>query len=263
MAPRWRSLEEQTKFASRRVSDYPVFTATDFEKQNEQIKKEGSPSPAHPEEERSDVSKNRPDPSTKLRMLGSRTGNIIGQFLNTYILIETDENLIMIDQHAAHERILYEKFLKNFEKKDGTRLLFSEILNLPEHQIKIVLNEKDFFLNQGIEIDQISNNEIAIKTSPPKIQSQSLKELVLEIIAFIEENEHLETETFRKKLNEHMHSQMACKMAVKAGDKLTQEMMQQIIDNLQKTDNRFICAHGRPTTWSLSKYQIEKNFRRK
>ena len=188
---------------------------------------------------------------------------IIGQLFNTYILIENKNGFLMIDQHAAHERILYEKFLKNFEKKEGTRLLFPELITLQPTQLKTILKEKDFFSSQGIEIEQFGENQLAIKTSPPKIQNQSLKELIFEAIEFIEENEQLEVEVFRKKLNEHMHTQMACKLAIKAGDLLTQTQMHQIIDDLQKTDNRFICAHGRPSTWSLSKYEIEKNFKRK
>lgn len=191
------------------------------------------------------------------------TFKIIGQFLKTYILIENNNELVIIDQHAAHERILYEKFSQKFEKKEGTFLMFPQILTLNENQINLLLKEKELFSNQGIEIDPIGKNQIAIKTSPPKIQNHDLQDLVLETINFIEENEQLDSDEFRKRLNEHMHSHMACKMAVKAGDVLDITQMQQIILDLQKTKNRFICAHGRPTTWSLDKNQVEKNFRRK
>jgi DNA mismatch repair protein MutL len=188
---------------------------------------------------------------------------IIGQLLNTYIIIENDDGLLIIDQHAAHERILYEKFLKKFEKKDGTRLLFPEILHLNEHNQKIVLNEKEFLQNQGIEVEKIGDDQIAIKTSPPKVQNSDLKEIILELIEFVQENEELEKELFRKKLNEHVHSHLACKMAIKAGDKLSTEMMQNIVDQLNEVPNRFICVHGRPTTWKIDKLELEKKFRRK
>ena len=188
---------------------------------------------------------------------------IIGQFLKTYIVIENHEGLLIIDQHAAHERILYEKFLKNFEHKDGTRLLFPEVVTVTPAQLQLVLREQDFFADQGIELEQFGDNQIAIKTSPPKIQSNSLKEIVLEAIAFIEENEQLDREEFRKKLNEHTHSHMACKMAVKAGNELTQEMMHNIVNDLMSVDNRFICVHGRPTTWTIRQEELEKKFRRR
>jgi DNA mismatch repair protein MutL len=125
------------------------------------------------------------------------------------------------------------------------------------------MKEKTFFFHQGIELAQIGQNQIAIKTSPPQIQNKDLTDIVLQALNFIEENEQLEEELFRKKLNEHVHSHMACKMAVKAGDELSQLMLQKIVLDLQKTQNRFICVHGRPTTWTISKEELEKNFRRR
>jgi len=190
-------------------------------------------------------------------------GKIIGQLLNTYIVVENKSGLVLIDQHAAHERILYEKYLKIFEHKDGTRLIFPEIIKLGEHKLKLVLQEKDFLNQQGIEVEQIGVEELAIKTSPPKLQAQSLRDLIFEMIEFIESNDMLEQEVFRKKLNEHVHSHMACKMAVRAGDKLSHEMMSNIITDLCSVDNRFICVHGRPTTWSMSVAELEKTFRRR
>lgn len=188
---------------------------------------------------------------------------VIGQLFKTYILIENNDNFVIIDQHAAHERIIYENLLKNFEYKHGTRLLFPEILTLTEVQITSLLECKDFFSEQGIDFDAIGKNDITIKTSPPKISKTSLKELFMQAIEFIQENEKLDKEIFRKKLNEHMHSQIACKSAVKAGYELTLAQMQQLIDDLNKCENRIICVHGRPTTWIISKFEVEKNFKRK
>lgn len=188
---------------------------------------------------------------------------IIGQLLDTYIIIENNDGLLMVDQHAAHERILYEKYLKNFEQKDGVRLLFPEIVRLSPVQLQVILKEKKFFARQGIELEQIGESEIAIKSSPPKLHGGSLREIILQAVEFIEENEHLDTEVFRKKLNEHVHGHMACKMAIKAGDKLSELQMRNVLDELMQVDNRFICVHGRPTMWSVSKLEIEKKFRRR
>ena len=205
------------------------------------------------------------NPDTKKQAFGN--ANIIGQVFNTYLILEsiseTGSELILIDQHAAHERVLYEEFLKNFEKKDGIALMFPDLVTLTSHQIDAIMREKDFFFDQGISFDLMGNNTIAIKSAPPKIHQQSLKELLLEAVCFIQEHEALERELFRKKLNEHVHSHMACKAAVKAGDVLTMQQMQQLVIDLEKTEKRFICVHGRPTTWSISKDLIEKNFRRK
>ncbi|MFH1643700.1 MAG: DNA mismatch repair endonuclease MutL [bacterium] len=204
-----------------------------------------------------------PEQNKQIKETTQAQNKIIGQLFQTYILIEGKDEFIIIDQHAAHERILYEGFLKNFEKKDGTRLIFPEIINLKENHLKYVLQTKDFLSNQGIEIEQFGQNQIAIKSSPPKIQNHDLKEYILDICDFIDENETLDSEIFRKKLNEHMHSHLACKMAIKAGNILSQEEMQKLTNDLQKTKNRLICVHGRPTTWIISKYQVERNFKRK
>jgi DNA mismatch repair protein MutL len=193
----------------------------------------------------------------------TQTYKIIGQLFKTYILIENENNFVIIDQHAAHERVIYENLLKNFELKHGTKLLFREFLTLAESQIKSLLECKYFFSDQGIEFEVIGKNDIIIKTSPPKISKTSLKELFMQAIEFIQENEKLDQELFRKKLNEHMHSQIACKSAVKAGDELTIAQMQQLIDDLNKCENRIICVHGRPTTWIISKFDVEKNFKRR
>ncbi|HBS48276.1 TPA: DNA mismatch repair endonuclease MutL [Candidatus Dependentiae bacterium] len=188
---------------------------------------------------------------------------IIGQLLDTYILLQQDENLVIVDQHAAHERILYEQFSKYFDLKDGIRLLFPEVISLSELQLELILKEANFLLEQGIEIEQIGKNQIAIKSAPPKVQSQSLKELILEIVSFIEENENLEKDLFYKKLNERVKSQMACKAAIKAGDKLSFEEMRNLLSQLQICPNRIICVHGRPTTWVINKNELEKNFKRR
>jgi DNA mismatch repair protein MutL len=187
---------------------------------------------------------------------------IIGQLLKTYILIENQKGLLIIDQHAAHERILYEKYLKNFEQKDGIQLLFPEIIQLKYYEIDLILKEKAFFLRQGFEIEQCGKSEIAVKTAPPKLQHSSIKELVFEAISFLEENDNLDEEAFRKKLNEHVHSHMACKMAIKAGDELDHTMMQNIVQELMEVNNRFICVHGRPTMWTVEQGELEKKFRR-
>jgi DNA mismatch repair protein MutL len=126
-----------------------------------------------------------------------------------------------------------------------------------------LLECKDFFSDQGIDFEVIGKNDINIKTSPPKISKTSLKELFMQAIEFIQENEKLDQEIFRKKLNEHMHSQIACKSAVKAGDELSIAQMQQLIDDLNKCENRIICVHGRPTTWVVNKFEVEKNFKRR
>jgi DNA mismatch repair ATPase MutL len=194
---------------------------------------------------------------------GSRSFKIIGQFLTTYIIAQSETNLIIIDQHAAHERIIYDNITKNFETKSGIKLMFPEIINLNNLELEQIKLAQEFLANQGINIEVFGKSQLAIKSSPAGIQNQSLKELIFEILEFIREFENLDQELFRKKLNDKIHAQIACKSAVKAGDILTETQMQEIVNNLYKTENLLTCPHGRPTTWILNKDFIEKQFKRK
>lgn len=187
---------------------------------------------------------------------------IIGQYLRTYIITQSEDNLILIDQHAAHERIIYDELTQNFENKSGIRLMFPEIINLNDQDLENIKFALPFLANQGIEIESFGKNQIAIKSSPPKIQNQSLQELIFEILESIKEFSNLDEELFRKKLNDRIHAQISCKAAVKAGDSLSFEQMENIVKKLQDTTNPLLCPHGRPTTWILNKYLIEKNFKR-
>ena len=124
------------------------------------------------------------------------------------------------------------------------------------------MNHQEFFSFQGIEIEAMGENKIAIKTAPPKLHNHNLSEFIKEVAAFALEHEQLEDSVFKKKLTEHVHSHMACKAAVKAGDTLTQAEMHDLARQLSTCNNRMICVHGRPTTWTIQKNELEKRFKR-
>lgn len=187
---------------------------------------------------------------------------ICGQLFATYILIEQDNELIMVDQHAAHERILYHQFANNFENKQGTQLLFPQTVTLTEQAITNVLAHEDFFKSQGITLHQSGPTQVAVTSSPPKLQND-LSELIRDAAEFIGEHKVLDSEQFSRQLNEHVHSHMSCKAAVKAGDVLDEQMMHSLVEQLMQTPNKFMCVHGRPTMWAVSKAEIEKRFRRR
>ena len=188
--------------------------------------------------------------------------NIIGQLFNTYIVLENPDECIMIDQHAAHERVLYEQWKSNFEGLAGISLLFPEMVTIPAHQIELVMQAQDIFAQVGITLEQFGKQELIIKTSPPKINGVDLGNTIKEAAVFLEEHETLNPDDLRKKLYEHVHSHMACKAAVRAGDTLTPAMIKQLIDDLLTVENRFQCVHGRPTMWVIAKHEFEKKFRR-
>lgn len=188
---------------------------------------------------------------------------IIGQLLNTYILIENSDGLTIIDQHAAHERILYERFKNNFFKQEGTALMFPEVIALSSNHKKLLLSYSELLNSFGFDIEDFGDDVVAIKSSPPILKNNSLNSILLEIISLIEECGEMINEQARKLFFEKVHAMMSCKAAVKAGDVLNIDQMKQLIEDLSKCENRLICVHGRPTIWSISKNQLEKTFQRK
>lgn len=199
---------------------------------------------------------------------GSKDSNdsdfhIIGQLHKTYILIEEKDSLFIVDQHAAHERILYEQFSTRFQDVATIALLFPPVIALSEHEMKLLMAHQELFTRNHIALEQLGVNQIVITAVPVHLKEINLEELIHQAIGWIEENQKLEPELFYKKVNEKLHAQMACKAAVKAGDVLTQSQMQKLLTDLQQVNNRFTCPHGRPTGWNITLYEIEKKFKRK
>ncbi len=187
---------------------------------------------------------------------------LIGQYKKTYLLLEKKEGLFLIDQHAAHERILYELFTQRFADVPTINLLFPCIVTLSQEEIRLIEPHLNIFQRNGITIELFGNNQLIIQATPVHIKDISLGDLVRQVIGWITEHNHLEEQQFVKTIHEKMHTQIACKAAVKAGDTLTSEQMYQLLEDLYKTANRFTCPHGRPTGWLLDNHEIEKKFKR-
>lgn len=203
------------------------------------------------------------EPNTNLPATESTPYTLIGQCNKTYLLLEQEDGLFLIDQHAAHERILYEEFSKRFESIATVQLLFPQIISLSPTDIECLLPHLNFFQINGIILDQFSETELVIHSVPVHMKDQSIQDLVHQLIGWITEHAHVDENAFKKTIHEKLRAQMACKAAVKAGDILTREHMEQLISTLHQTDNRLTCPHGRPTGWLLSLYEIEKKFKRK
>jgi len=184
---------------------------------------------------------------------------IIGQFKKTYILLEQDDALLMVDQHAAHERILFELFSTRFTEVATIRLLFPHVITLTHADIELIGEHLSLLQAYGIEAERFGPTQLVINATPVHLKDASLDELIRNIVEWLQEGESPVLETVSYKLC----AQMACKAAVKAGDVLPQEQMHQLLNDLYAIDNRFTCPHGRPTCWTLSLDEIEKKFKRK
>jgi len=199
---------------------------------------------------------------------------LIGQYNTTYLLVEKEEGLFLVDQHAAHERILYELFSSNFNNVATIQLMFPQIITLSPYDINLITPHLDIFTTNGIIIEQCASDQLIVQSLPVHLKDQSLTDIVRETISWITDptslyelrragDIHENEQDLKKLLNNKLQAQMACKAAVKAGDTLTQEKMEQLLRDLEKTANRFSCPHGRPTGWLLSLNEIEKKFKRR
>lgn len=193
---------------------------------------------------------------------------LIGQLFETYWLIEFEDKFYMMDQHAAHEKILYEKLMKNFkEKKYGTQMILPPVvlsLNMREEQ---VLKECfDIFAGLGYEIEEFGGREYKVTGLPSGLPTAvDCRRLLIDIIDSIaEENAdklHANTLHTPELITEKVAS-MSCKAAVKGNNKLSYKEAEELMQELMQAENPYNCPHGRPTLIMMTKYEIEKKFKR-
>lgn len=192
-----------------------------------------------------------------------RTYHIVGHYKKTYILLEQPEGLFVVDQHAAHERILYELFLSKCADIATVSLLFPHIITLNTQELGVLEPYLPLFKKYGITMELFGFNQLAVLATPLHLKDQNLEDLVRQTIGWIVDYKTLEREYLEAAVTKKMLAQMACKAAIKAGDTLTQKHMEQLLDDLQTTPNHLTCPHGRPTGWLLDIHEIEKKFKRK
>lgn len=185
---------------------------------------------------------------------------IIGQFRKTYILAEYLDTLYLIDQHVAHEKILFEKYVKDIENNEIVvqRLLIPCIIDLSLDDFECYKENIHVFADSGFVIEEFGGNTIALKEVPYFLGKLDAKNFLLSII------DNLKNLGSGKTVDVKVHkiATMACKAAVKANDYLTQIEMEKLISDLRYLDNPFNCPHGRPIIIKFTEYELEKRFRR-
>ena len=185
-----------------------------------------------------------------------------GTVFSTYLIIEMNNEMYMIDQHAAHERIMYEKVKKNYyseEKNDSQILLLPDIINL-SHKEKAVIQENiQMFEKAGFTIEEFGESTVRLIGVPAGLADLDTKELFLDILDAV----NTVAITAIQEKEDKFLATIACKSAVKAGQTLNVSEVKELLDNLLKLPNPFTCPHGRPTTIKMSKYDIERRFHRK
>ena len=186
----------------------------------------------------------------------------IGIAFDTYIILQIEKELYILDQHAAHERIMYEKVKKNYysnEEKDSQLMLLPDIITLTHKEMNIARDNMDKFRKAGFVLEEFGDNTIKLTGVPNICLDLDTKELFLETLDEI----NTVARTAKQEIEERFIATIACKAAVKANMALTEEEVTSLLDQLLKLPNPFTCPHGRPTAIKLSKTDIEKKFARR
>ena len=186
----------------------------------------------------------------------------IGIAFKTYIILEMNDEMYILDQHAAHERIMYEKVKKNLysdTNKDSQMLLLPDVITLTHKEMNIAKDNIKMFEQAGFTLEEFGENTIKLTGVPTVCIDLDTKELFLETLDEI----NTVARTAKQEKEEKFIATVACKAAVKANMALTTEEVESLLDKLLALPNPFTCPHGRPTAIKMTKYDIERKFARK
>lgn len=185
---------------------------------------------------------------------------IIGQLFETYWLVEFDNQLYIIDQHAAHEKVLYERTMRSLEKKEYTsQVIYPPILlTLNMQEEELLKKYMKYFEKLGFVLEHFGGKEYSVTSIPANLFGLNGKDLMLELLDSLSEFHGRETPQM---ITEKVAS-MSCKAAVKGNQKLSRQEIESLISELLTLENPYHCPHGRPTIISMSKYELEKKFKR-
>jgi DNA mismatch repair protein MutL len=183
---------------------------------------------------------------------------VIGVVLNTYILIEADDSLVLIDQHAAHERLQYEKFMAQLESGRGSQQLLTPlILRLSAREIALIMDNLEPLREAGYDVEPFGETDIQVRAVPFILGKADLKPAFMDTVNALNRVRSATVELRRAEV-----MQMACKSAVKGGDPLSRDEIEALIRQMLETGAPPTCPHGRPVMKSLSRRELEKMFKR-
>lgn len=185
---------------------------------------------------------------------------LIGQVFKTYWMIEYDEKMYIVDQHAAHEKVMFERLMKQMSQKQviSQQLLPAKVLHLDSVEHTTVMNHLSLFEQTGFDIEDFGDDSIVVRAMPDDIMGVDPQLLFDELLnALTEDIGTIHIDFFVEKL-----SGMACKAAIKGNSEITTMEADALIDEMLQLDNPYNCPHGRPTMISLTKTEIERKFKR-
>lgn len=181
--------------------------------------------------------------------------------LNTYIIAQDEKGLLFIDQHAAHERILFERYMNRTKEFLGSQtLLIPETVNLNYAQFKAISDRLPIFSDLGFEIETFGGQTIILRSVPLTLVNLNYQQIIVDLI-----DQFINFETFKDpaEIKEAFITTMACRTAIKAGDSLNHLEMEALVKDLFKCENSYTCPHGRPTVFRISHEELAKKFLRR
>lgn len=185
---------------------------------------------------------------------------IVGQVFGTYWIMEFEKNMYIVDQHAAHEKVLFEKFMRRYgERRIATQYISPPVVFSVTMQEENVLRENmEYFKDFGFELESFGGDEYSVSGIPADFAEADPKGLLLEILdSLVQDSRKSTPESIRDRI-----ATMSCKAAVKGGGRLSFAEAQALLGQLMELDNPYNCPHGRPTMITMSRYELEKKFRR-
>lgn len=183
---------------------------------------------------------------------------VIGQLFDTYIMLEYNEKMVLIDQHAAHERIMYEKIKAAIENSEihSQQLLLPVMLNLSSSECSFLRQNISFFEKLGFELEEFGMNSFAVRSIPMILDGSNIESFVVDGINKAMQNGK------GSLYDDKTIFTMACKAAVKANKKLSRDEIKALLGTLAELENHGTCPHGRPVAITMSKYEVERKFHR-
>ncbi|WP_373220081.1 DNA mismatch repair endonuclease MutL [Blautia obeum] len=258
--------QELDEAKSRQAAVPPSKPEKELEKKPE-IRSEVNPEEKQPELRRSEPELSEPKPKQlelfeeKLLSPQSRSRiRMIGQVFDTYWLAQFEDKFYIIDQHAAHEKIYYERLVRKFREHsiDSQYLTPPLIVSLNMQEEEVLNANRDYFEKFGFEIEHFGGREYCISAVPSNLYGLTEEELFLEMLDQLEIDHSKDTlDIFASRL-----ATMACKAAVKGNNRLSMEEAEKLLDELMTLENPYHCPHGRPTIISMTKTEMEKKFKR-
>ncbi len=186
--------------------------------------------------------------------------HMIGQIFDTYWILQFEDKMFIIDQHAAHEKVKYERLIRQYREHEviSQSLLPPVIISLTGQEALVLQENMDAFTSLGFEIEEFGGNEYALRSVPADLYGCSERQMFLEVLDGLTEG----APTGNLKSVEEKIASMSCKAAVKGNHRLTPAEAEKLVDELLTLDNPYNCPHGRPTIISMTKTELEKKFKR-